>query len=129
MAFSLEDLLDAFSGKDKVRKLFDSETVESILPLIIDQYHVIKPKSLIGHVQEPHAHCARPHHQANKLFQRNISIFIPRNINETKKKKKKKLYQIDLEEESPIRESFSANITRFTSHEICVFFFFFFEVI
>ena len=90
MAFSLEDLLDAFSGKDKVRKLFDSETVESILPLIIDQYHVIKPKSLIGHVQEPHAHCARPHHQANKLFQRNISILFHETLMKHKKKRKKR---------------------------------------
>ena len=62
-----KDLLDALSSIDKVRQLIDSEPPKPILPLIIDQYHVIEPKTLFGHVEEPQGHCARPHHQANEL--------------------------------------------------------------
>ena len=66
-----EDLLDAISSIDKVRELIDSESTEPILPLIIDQYHVIESKTLFGHVEEPHGHCARPHHQTDELFANN----------------------------------------------------------
>jgi hypothetical protein len=63
-----KDLLDALSSIDKVRELIDCESMETVRPLIIDQYHVIESKTLFGHVEEPHAHCTRPHHQTHELF-------------------------------------------------------------
>ena len=89
------DLLDALSSSDEVRELISSESPKPVLPFVIDQYHVKEPKTLFGHVEEPHAHCARPHHQANELSS-NLDV-----SHETSMKRKS--YQIDLEEETPVR--------------------------
>ena len=58
----LTDLLDALSSIDKVRELIDSKSLKAVLPFIIDKYQVKKPETLFRHVEEPHAHCAKPHH-------------------------------------------------------------------
>ena len=61
------DLLDALASIDKGRELINSEAMKPVFPLIINQYHVVEPKTLFGHEEEPHAHCARPHHQTDEL--------------------------------------------------------------
>ena len=47
------------------------------------QYHtLIEPKTLFGHVEEPHAHSGKPLHQANELSTTKITQTHPRNTNE-----------------------------------------------
>ena len=89
-----KDLLNTLSSIDEVRELIDSESLKPVLPLFIDQYHVIERKALFSHVEEPHVHCAWPHHQANEL-----SAMI-NYLDETLMKND--FYQIDLEEKTPI---------------------------
>jgi hypothetical protein len=39
----------------------------AIGPFVVDQDDIVKFEALLAHVQEPHAHCARPHHQTHEL--------------------------------------------------------------
>jgi hypothetical protein len=64
-----EDLLNALAHSDKMCELVDGESPEPVLPFIKNKDHVVEREALFGHVQEPHAHCARPHHQAHELFE------------------------------------------------------------
>jgi len=63
-----EDLLDALAHSDEMCELVERESPEPVLPFIEHEDHVAERETLFRHVQEPHAHCARPHHQAHELF-------------------------------------------------------------
>jgi len=62
-----EHLLDALAHSDEMCQLVDRESLEPVFPFIIHKDHIVEPETLLRHVEEPHAHCARPHHQAYEL--------------------------------------------------------------
>jgi hypothetical protein len=55
------------TGQHEIGELFDREAFVTVGPLVIDEDHIVKPKTLVAHVQEPHAHRARPHHKTDEL--------------------------------------------------------------
>jgi hypothetical protein len=72
----------------------------------------VESQALLMHVQEPHAHRARPHHQADKLSIRNSEKHyevITRGD---------AAYKVDLDEELPIRQPIRARIARLAQHEV-----------
>ena len=62
-----QNLLDTLTDSDKVIELINGESLVSVHPFIIYQYHVVKPKTLFRHIEKPHAHRTWPHHQAYEL--------------------------------------------------------------
>jgi hypothetical protein len=65
----VKDVLDALTHSDEMCELVDRESPEPVLPFIIHKDHVVERETLFRHIKEPHAHCARPHHQAYELFE------------------------------------------------------------
>jgi hypothetical protein len=52
---------------DEVGELVKSEAFPSISPLVKYENDIVESEALFRHVQEPHAHGRRPHHETNKL--------------------------------------------------------------
>ena len=93
-----QNLLDALTDGDKVVELINGESLVSVRPFIIYQYHIVKPKTLFRHIEKPHAHRTWPHHQAYELgvtvYRVSRMPIASMTFNKT--------HQIDLNEKTPI---------------------------
>ena len=61
------DELDTLSLVYKCGQLVDGVTFPSIRPFIVRENDIVEPKSVLLHVEEPHAHGAGPGHETQKL--------------------------------------------------------------
>jgi len=86
------DVVDTLALIDEMVKLILAETLPTLRPLVENENDMVEAQSLLVHVQEPHGHSARPHHQTNE--------------------------QVNLEEELPVRQTICTGITWFTSHQV-----------
>jgi len=107
-----KDVLYALAYLDKVCELVDSKTVETIRPFVEHQNDIVESETLLGHVQEPHAHGARPHHQPHELYR------TPSQIKRGKNRSDANTYQIDLNEKAPVRQAIGTGVARFAQHKI-----------
>jgi hypothetical protein len=92
-----------------MRQLSGRIALEAIGPFIIHEYHVVESQALMGHVQEPHGHGARPHHQSDELYVVNSDKSGGEYGN---------TYKVYLKEESPISQPVGTRIARLTQHKI-----------
>ena len=65
---SWKDALNTLSDIDEVCELGFGVALITIGPLLVNENNIVKCKSLLPHVQEPHGHGAGPHHQTNELI-------------------------------------------------------------
>jgi hypothetical protein len=94
-----------------VIQLIDRVALVPVDPSIVDQYDVVEPEALRAHVQEPHGHCTRPHHEADELGVRSGPPYNSRALFTT-------TYQVDVVKETPISQAVSTCIARLARHEV-----------